>query len=153
MTVYRWSFIVIFYFPKNRLNAIKDELEDLKKKNPSLSSQKVNIESVDISADFAKTKQAFDRLVEKAGPVDILINNAGIFKCSDFSQTTDKEFDDMMRINFLGSVYCTKSVVDSMKSRKFGRIVFVSSQAGQIGIFGYTAYSSTKFAMRGLAEW
>lgn len=39
-----------------------------------------------------------------------------------------------------------------MKARKFGRIVFVSSQAGQIGIFGYTAYSATKFAMRGLAE-
>ena len=59
----------------------------------------------------------------------------------------------MTRINFLGSVYCTKAVVDSMKSRKFGRIVFVSSQAGQIGVFGYSAYSATKFALRGLAEW
>jgi 3-dehydrosphinganine reductase len=58
----------------------------------------------------------------------------------------------MIRVNYLGSVYCTKSVVDSMKQRRFGRIVFVSSQAGQIGIFGYTAYSSTKFALRGLAE-
>ncbi len=59
---------------------------------------------------------------------------------------------DMIRINYLGSVYCTKSVVESMKQRRFGRIVFVSSQAGQIGIFGYTAYSATKFALRGLAE-
>ena len=58
----------------------------------------------------------------------------------------------MMRINYLGSVFCTKSVIDSMKSRKFGRIVFVSSQAGQIGIFGYSAYSATKFALRGFAE-
>jgi 3-dehydrosphinganine reductase len=39
-----------------------------------------------------------------------------------------------------------------MKQRKFGRILFVSSQAGQIGIFGYTAYSATKFALRGFAE-
>ena len=39
-----------------------------------------------------------------------------------------------------------------MKKRKFGRVVFVSSQAGQIGVFGYTAYSATKFALRGLAE-
>lgn len=39
-----------------------------------------------------------------------------------------------------------------MKKRRFGRIVFVSSQAGQIGIFGYSAYSATKFALRGLAE-
>ncbi len=58
-----------------------------------------------------------------------------------------------MRVNYLGSVYCTKAVVDSMKERKSGRIAFVSSQAGQIGIYGYTAYSASKFAMRGLAEW
>ena len=58
----------------------------------------------------------------------------------------------MMRVNYLGSVYCTKSVIESMKSRKFGRIVMVSSQAGQIGIFGYTAYSATKFALKGFSE-
>lgn len=57
-----------------------------------------------------------------------------------------------MRVNYIGGVYCTKSVVETMKNRKFGRIVFVSSQAGQIGIYGYTAYSATKFALRGLAE-
>ena len=57
-----------------------------------------------------------------------------------------------MRINYLGSVYCTKAVAESMKKLKFGRIVFVSSQAGQIGVFGYTAYSATKFALRGLVE-
>lgn len=135
-----------------RLNDAKTELENLRNSNPSLKDSKINIESVDISADYNSTKEAFDRLVEKVGPVDVLINNAGIFKCSEFSETTAKEFDDMMRINFLGSVYCTKAVVDSMKSRRSGRIVFVSSQAGQIGVFGYSAYSSTKFAMRGLAE-
>lgn len=57
-----------------------------------------------------------------------------------------------MKTNYLGSVYCTRAVVGSMKKRSFGRIVFVSSQAGQIGIFGYTAYSASKFALRGLAE-
>lgn len=137
---------------KTRLNEAKSELEKLKAENPRLKDTKINIESVDISADYDLTKKAFDRLVEKAGPVDVLINNAGIFKCSEFADTSAKEFDDMTRINFLGSVYCTKAVVDSMKSRKFGRIVFVSSQAGQIGVFGYSAYSATKFALRGLAE-
>lgn len=46
----------------DRLNKIKAALEDMKKGNPSLKNQKVNIESVDISADFDKTKQAFDRV-------------------------------------------------------------------------------------------
>jgi short-subunit dehydrogenase len=59
---------------------------------------------------------------------------------------------EMMKVNYLGAVYCTKAVVDSMKKRRFGRIIFVSSQAGQIGIFGYTGYSASKFALRGLAE-
>lgn len=57
-----------------------------------------------------------------------------------------------MRVNYLGGVYCTKSVIESMKNRNFGRILFVSSQAGQIGIFGYSAYSASKFALRGLVE-
>lgn len=96
-----------------RLESIKDELEGMKKKNPEMSEQQVNIESVDISANYEMTKKAFDRvsydyyifrlifsiflfflkLVEKAGPVDVLINNAGIFKCSEFSETTAKEFE------------------------------------------------------------
>lgn len=57
-----------------------------------------------------------------------------------------------MRVNYLGGIYCTKSVIESMKNRRFGRILFVSSQAGQIGIFGYSAYSASKFALRGLVE-
>lgn len=61
-------------------------------------------------------------------------------------------FKQQMRVNYLGTVYCTKCVVDSMKERRSGRIVFVSSQAGQIGVFGYSAYSPTKFALKGFCE-
>ncbi len=57
-----------------------------------------------------------------------------------------------MRINYLGSIYCTQACLLSMKQRGSGRIVFVSSQAGQLGVFGYTSYCSTKFALKGLAE-
>ena len=57
-----------------------------------------------------------------------------------------------MDVNYLGSVNVTKAAIGGMKARKKGRIVFVSSQAGQLGVFGYTAYSASKFALRGLAE-
>ena len=57
-----------------------------------------------------------------------------------------------MNVNYMGCVNLTKAVLGGMKARKRGRIVFVSSQAGQLGVFGYTAYSSTKYALRGLAE-
>jgi len=52
----------------------------------------------------------------------------------------------------MGSVYATRALIGGMKERQHGRIVFVSSQAGQLGLYGFTAYSASKFALRGLAE-
>lgn len=57
-----------------------------------------------------------------------------------------------MDVNYLGTVYVTRAVVPQMKARRAGRIVFVSSQAGQLGLYGYTGYSASKFALRGFAE-
>lgn len=55
-------------------------------------------------------------------------------------------------MNYLSAVYATRAIIPAMKARGRGRIVFVSSQAGQIGLFGFTAYSASKFALRGIAE-
>jgi 3-dehydrosphinganine reductase len=57
-----------------------------------------------------------------------------------------------MEVNYLGTVSATQAVIRGMKDREEGRIVFVSSQAGQLGIYGFGAYSPSKFALRGLAE-
>lgn len=58
----------------------------------------------------------------------------------------------MMDLNFLGGVNVTKAALKGMKDNNGGKIVFISSQAGQVGVFGYTAYSASKFALRGFAE-
>lgn len=58
----------------------------------------------------------------------------------------------MMDLNFLGGANVTKAAIKGMKDNNGGRIVFISSQAGQVGVFGYTAYSASKFALRGFAE-
>ena len=135
-----------------KLNEIKCELESIQKKNPTLGSQIIQVESLDISKSYEETQNVFDRVVSKAGPVDVLINNAGTAKSAEFSDMPAQDFENMMRVNYFGGVFCTKAVVSSMKNRHFGRIVFVSSQAGQIGIFGYAGYSATKFALKGFAE-
>ena len=57
-----------------------------------------------------------------------------------------------MDVNYFGSVCATKAVLEGMKKQNCGRIVFISSQAGQLGIYGFTAYSASKYALRGLAE-
>lgn len=59
---------------------------------------------------------------------------------------------ELLGVNVLGSVYVTKAVLPSMVKRRAGAIVFISSQAGQLGLYGYTAYSATKYSLRGLAE-
>ena len=61
-------------------------------------------------------------------------------------------FQTMMDVNYFGSIFATRAVIEEMKRRHQGRIVFLSSQAGQMGLYGFTGYSATKFALRGLAE-
>ena len=58
----------------------------------------------------------------------------------------------LMDLNYHGSVRLTRAVVPSLMRQQQGRVVLVSSMAGQIGVFGYSAYSPSKFALRGLAE-
>jgi len=61
-------------------------------------------------------------------------------------------FQTMMDVNYFGSIFATRAVIGEMKTRRQGRIVFFSSQGGQMGVFGFTGYSAAKFALRGLAE-
>lgn len=58
----------------------------------------------------------------------------------------------MINTNYLASVFTSHAVVEKMKQRRKGHLVFVSSIGGQFGIFGFTAYSPSKFAVRGFAE-
>jgi len=94
----------------------------------------------------------FFQAQEKLGPVDMLVNCAGMSLSGKFEDLEVSTFERLMSVNYLGSVYPSRAVITTMKERRVGRIVFVSSQAGQLGLFGFTAYSSSKFAIRGLAE-
>ena len=58
----------------------------------------------------------------------------------------------MMAVNYFGAAQFTHAVVASMKGRREGVVLFVSSQAGLMGVYGFGAYSASKFALRGLAE-
>lgn len=82
----------------------------------------------------------------------MLINCAGTSVSGAFDEVVEEAFEDMYRVNVLGSVFPTRAVLPLMKRQRAGAIVFVSSQAGQVGLWGYTAYSASKFALRGLAQ-
>ncbi|XP_042095084.1 3-ketodihydrosphingosine reductase isoform X2 [Ovis aries] len=108
--------------------------------------------SVDVSQDYGQVENVMKQAQEKLGPVDMLVNCAGTSLAGKFEDLEVSTFERLMSVNYLGSVYPSRAVITTMKERRVGRVVFVSSQAGQLGLFGYTAYSSSKFAIRGLAE-
>ncbi|XP_023671416.2 3-dehydrosphinganine reductase [Paramormyrops kingsleyae] len=108
--------------------------------------------SVDVSKDYGQVENVMKQAQEKLGPVDMLVNCAGTSVSGKFEELEMDRFRSLMEVNYLGSIYPTRAVITTMKERRMGRVVFMSSQAGQIGLFGYTAYSPSKFALRGLAE-
>ena len=88
----------------------------------------------------------------EAHPVDMLINNAGVVMPGRFLELGTEQFRWMMDINYFGTVHCCKALIPSMQKRGGGHILNVSSMAGVIGIYGYTAYSATKFALSGFSQ-
>eukprot|EP00937_MAST-01D_sp_MAST-1D-sp2_P004478 g4478.t1 len=112
----------------------------------------VHTVSADVG-DAAEAKRAMDEAAVQAGPVDVLICSAGITRPGVFEEVPAAEFERQMRVNYLGTVHCIHAVVGGMKRRgDGGAIVMLASQAGQIGVYGYGAYTPSKFALRGLAE-
>ena len=90
--------------------------------------------------------------VEVAGPPDLLITSAGVTRPGYFQELPTEIFEQMMSVNYLGTVYTVKAVAPLMQDQGHGHIVMISSGAGLVGIFGYSAYSPSKFAVRGFAE-
>ena len=86
------------------------------------------------------------------GPIDILINNAGIGAYHLFTEAPEEQFEELMRANYFSALYFTREVMLSMVERRTGTVVFVSSFAGRIATWRHTAYSASKFAVTGLAE-
>jgi len=86
------------------------------------------------------------------GGVDLLINNAGITHPAAFLDTPPEVFEAIMRVNYFGTVHVTRAFLPHMIEAGGGQVAIVSSLAGVIGIYGYTAYSASKFAVAGFAE-
>lgn len=90
--------------------------------------------------------------MENFGQIDILVNNAGIGRTLSIEETSMKDFDLVMNTNVRGAFAFTKYVVPEMKRRHDGQIIMVSSVTGIKGHADESAYTCSKFALRGLAQ-
>ncbi len=96
-------------------------------------------------------KRFIQSTVETFGTIDILINNAGISMRSLFDDTDTDVIRQLMDVNFMGVVYCTKAALPFIIEQK-GTIVGISSAAGYRGLPGRSGYSASKFALQGWLE-
>jgi len=93
-----------------------------------------------------------DKAVEAHGPIEILINNAGVIQDSLLMRMKDEQFEYTMNVNMYGTYYCTHKVIPGMVKGRWGRIVNVSSVVGMRGNIGQSNYSASKAAVFGFTQ-
>ena len=115
------------------------------------SQQKILAFTADVTQQSA-LELALQQAIADLGSPQILIASAGIAIPGYFQELSLETFHQTMAVNYFGSLYAIKAVVPEMIAAQQGHIILISSGAGLIGLYGYTAYSASKFALRGLAE-
>jgi short-subunit dehydrogenase len=102
--------------------------------------------------DPAQCEHLMQRAVEAYGKIDVLVNNAGVAAHFNFADTTDLTvFDTVMRVNYLGAVYCTHYALPFLRASR-GRIAVLSSLAGKTGVPSRAAYAASKHAVQGFFD-
>lgn len=132
---------------KDILDSAQMEIE----KHRKTQNQVIATVSADVS-DWAQVRKAFLFITEKSGTPDLLINSAGVAHPGYVQDLDLNIFTWMMEVNYFGTVYATKEIIPAMIKRGTGFIVNISSVAGFLGTFGYTAYGASKFAVRGFSD-
>jgi short-subunit dehydrogenase len=115
------------------------------------AKQLVAASPLDITA-YHQLQAGMDAVVAEHGLPDRLILSAGVATNKTFLGTSREEFDWVMDVNFAGSREAARSVLPGMLARGSGQIAFISSSAGLVGLFGYSAYSASKFAVTGFVQ-
>jgi acetoacetyl-CoA reductase len=103
-------------------------------------------------ADYQSCADACTKINAEVGPVDVLVNNAGITRDVTFKKMSKVDWDAVMHTNLDSIFNMTKPVVDGMVDRGWGRIINVSSVNGQKGAFGQTNYSAAKAGIHGFTK-
>lgn len=114
-------------------------------------SQSVNAVSMDV-ANNDDVQQKIKIAVEKFGVPDILINSAGVGSGDYFENISYEQFDRLLKINVYGTRNTVSAILPYLKQKGGGHIVNIASVAGLIGMYGYSLYCTSKYAIVGFSE-
>ena len=136
--------VVVTHSPGNKNAAAW--VADYKSKGYSFAAYGIDV------ADYDSCAECVAKVQSEVGPVDILINNAGITRDMTFKKMTKADWDIVMHTNLDSAFNMAKQVCDGMVERGWGRIVNVSSVNGSKGAFGQTNYAAAKAGMHGFTK-
>ncbi len=115
--------------------------EDIKAVGGNVLALKTDVSVV------AEIQDMVDKVIEKFGKIDILINNAGIGPVAPFLEKDEATFDKVVAVNQKGVFFCTQIVARQMAEKKYGKIIGICSSHGRVGIPMNVEYAGTKGAM------
>jgi NAD(P)-dependent dehydrogenase (short-subunit alcohol dehydrogenase family) len=111
----------------------------------------VDLVEMDV-ADDASVRTGIADVLDQAGRIDVLVNNAGVGNNGVVEETTAEALLEVMNINLCGAVRCAQAVLPGMRERGSGAIVNITSLAGRIGAIAQAPYVASKWALEGLSE-
>ncbi|MFC0146606.1 acetoacetyl-CoA reductase [Sphingobium scionense] len=123
-----------------------DEEADQFVKDTSIPAYSWNV------ADFTASQEGVAKVVADIGPIDILVNNAGITRDGTLHKMTEEQWRSVIDVDLGGCFNMCRAVIESMRERRFGRIVNISSVNGLSGQFGQTNYAAAKAGVIGFTK-
>ncbi|HEX4926108.1 MAG TPA: SDR family oxidoreductase [Bdellovibrionales bacterium] len=139
--------VVILSRSAQKLEAARSELE----REKTGRDQTLVARTIDVR-DFTQTRATLGSLISQFGVPDFVVNTAGFARPGYLTDLDIEHIREMMELNYFGTVHVCKAVLPELLKAKRGHIVNTSSIAGFIGLFGYTGYSASKFAVVGFSE-
>ena len=136
--------LAVTYSPSNKAHA--EWVAQMKERGYDILAVPCDVADIDSCAKAVAEVQA------KLGPVEVLVNNAGITRDMTFKKMDKVNWDAVMRTNLDSLFNMSKQVADGMVERGWGRIINISSVNGQKGAFGQTNYSAAKAGMHGFTK-
>jgi acetoacetyl-CoA reductase len=136
--------VVATYSPGNKKSS--DWLAEMKRQGFEFHAAEVDV------SDFESCQSTAVKIQSEVGPIDVLVNNAGITRDTTFRKMEKAGWEAVMRTNLDSVFNMSKPVIDGMAERGWGRIINVSSVNGQKGAFGQTNYSAAKAGMHGFTK-
>ncbi|HEY0832273.1 MAG TPA: acetoacetyl-CoA reductase [Azospirillum sp.] len=103
-------------------------------------------------SDFAACKEGCEKITAELGPIDVLINNAGITRDTVIHRMTPEQWEAVIATNLTSCFNMCRNVIDGMRERSFGRIVNIGSVNGQAGQYGQVNYAAAKSGIHGFTK-